>query len=188
MCATITASYRSGKNSSLQGCRFWDVSIFLQRIRFSVGCVTDMMYLRCALPSSACSHYCSRVARLDGQSIPPLNSDCNGGVDCVGERMVGGEGEVVLGCEAELVDELLRVLTDASCGLHGEGNEVSELSGSDFLVLDLLGSGRLLSDCENCPLLLPQRSSSPREITLTHSRTQHRITLHYHGFLCFVCH
>jgi len=35
--------------------------------------------------------------------------------------MVGGEGEVVLGCEAELVDELLRVLTDASCGLHGEG-------------------------------------------------------------------
>ena len=109
-----------------------------------------MMHLGCALPSSACSHYCSRVACLDGQCIPPLDSDCNGGVDCVGERMVGGEGEVVLGCEAELVDELLRVLTDASCGLHGEGNEVSELSGSDFLVLDLLGSGRLLSDCENC--------------------------------------
>ena len=57
---------------------------------------------------------------------------------------------MVLGCEAELVDELLRVLTDASCGLHGEGNEVSELSGSDFLVLDLLESGRLLSDCEDC--------------------------------------
>jgi len=57
---------------------------------------------------------------------------------------------VVLGCEAELVDELLRVLTDASCGLHGEGNEVSELSVSDLLVLDLLAPGRLLSDCEDC--------------------------------------
>src|ERR1700744_3802225 len=52
-------------------------SIFLQRI--GVRCVTDMMYLGCALPSSACSHYCSRIARLDGQSIASLNSDCNGG-------------------------------------------------------------------------------------------------------------
>ncbi len=76
--------------------------------------------------------------------------DCNGGVDGIGEGVVGGKGEVVLGGEAELVDELLRVLTDASCGLYGEGNEVGELSGSDFLVLVLLASGRLLSDCEDC--------------------------------------
>ena len=100
-------------------------SIFLQRI--GVRCVTDMMHLGCALPSSACSHHCSRAARLDGQCIPPLDSDCNGGVDCVGERMVGGEGEVVLGCEAELVDELLRgyaamcTLGYPFCGTLGYG-------------------------------------------------------------------
>ena len=70
-------------------------------------------------------------------------------MDGVGEGMVGGKGEVVFGGEAELVDELHRVLANASRSLYGEGNEVGELSGGDVLVLELLASGGLLSGYED---------------------------------------
>ena len=55
---------------------------------------------------------------------------------------------MVLACEAELIDELLGVLTDASGGLHGEGNEMGELSGGDVLVLELLVVGCASGDGE----------------------------------------
>ena len=80
-------------------------------------------------------------------------------MDDVGIGLVGGKGEVVLACEADLVDELGCLLADASCGLHGERNEVGVLSGGDVLVvvvvvvvvdvLGLLALGGLLSDCED---------------------------------------
>ena len=97
--------------------------------------------LLCPLSSSARPHDCPRVARLDSQGIAPLDSDGDRGVDGVGEGVMGGEGEMVLACEAELVDELLGVLTKASGGLHSKGNEMSELSGGDVLVLELLVVG-----------------------------------------------
>ena len=55
---------------------------------------------------------------------------------------------MVLACEAELVDELLGVLTKASGGLHSKGNEMSELSGGDVLVLELLVVGSASGDGE----------------------------------------
>lgn len=62
--------------------------------------------------------------------------------------MMGGEGEMVLACEAELIDELLCVLTDASRRLHCEGDEACVLSGGDVLVLVLLEGGCASGDCE----------------------------------------
>src|SRR5271156_3590550 len=94
--------------------------------------------LRCPASSSARPHDSPRVARLDGQGIASLDGDGDGGVNRVGEGVMGGEGEVILACEAELVDELLCVFADASCGLHCEGDEVSVLSVSHLLVVDLL--------------------------------------------------
>ena len=55
---------------------------------------------------------------------------------------------MVLACEAELIDELLGVTADASGGLHGKGNEMGELSGSDVLVLELLVVGCASGDGE----------------------------------------
>ena len=75
---------------------------------------------------------------MDGQGVPPLNGDGDGAADAVSEGVVRGEGEVVLACEAELIDELLRVFTDPSCGLHCEGDEVSVLSRRYLLVLEML--------------------------------------------------
>jgi hypothetical protein len=69
-------------------------------------------------------------------------------MDEVGTGMVGGKCEVVLACEADLVDELSGLLADASCGLHGERDEVGVLSGGDVLVLGQLTLGGVLSDSE----------------------------------------
>ena len=55
---------------------------------------------------------------------------------------------MVLACEAELIDELLCFLTDATGGLHGEGNEVSDLRGGHLLVRVMLASGGSFGDCE----------------------------------------
>jgi hypothetical protein len=86
---------------------------------------------------------------MDGQSIALLDGNGNGRMDDVGIGLVGGKSEVVLACEADLVDELGCLLADASCGLHGEGNEVGVLSGGDVLVLGLFALGGLLGDCED---------------------------------------
>ena len=112
-------------------------------------CNAGMIHLGCAVPPSAYSHDCPGVAGMDGQSIALLDGNGNGRMDDVGIGLVGGKSEVVLASEADLVDELGCLLADASCGLHGERNEVGVLSGGDVLVLGLLALGGLLSDCED---------------------------------------
>jgi hypothetical protein len=80
--------------------------------------------------------------------IQDNKQDGNGGVDVVGEGVRGREGEVVLGCEGELVDELDGGGADASCGLHGEGKEVRVLSGGELVVVGDLDSSGLGGDSE----------------------------------------
>ena len=75
---------------------------------------------------------------MDSQGVASLDGDGDGGVDRVGKGVVRGEGEMVLACEAELIDDLFCVFADASRGLHCEGDEVSELSRRHLLVVDLL--------------------------------------------------
>jgi hypothetical protein len=71
---------------------------------------------------------------LDGEGVPSLDGDCNSGMNCVGEGVRRGKSEVVLACEAELVNELCGVLRDTSSGLHSEGNEVSTAKGISVLM------------------------------------------------------